>query len=104
MVMSAVMMRGSNEGREIEAAGSMVAMGSSTYGSGARGRGSETIYSMGVEGFTRLPKIELHCHLDGCVRLESARDIAERRGVPLPSNMADALIAPSLCDDLADYI
>ncbi len=59
---------------------------------------------MDVVDFTALPKIELHCHLDGCVRLESARDIAERRGVPLPASLADALIAPDVCDDLADYI
>ncbi len=65
---------------------------------------SETIYAMTGGEFAALPKIELHCHLDGCVRLETAREIAERRGVPLPPSMADALIAPAVCDDLADYI
>ena len=54
--------------------------------------------------FSRLPKIELHCHLDGCVRPETARQIALQRKVPLPPSVHDALIAPDICEDLADYI
>ena len=54
--------------------------------------------------YSRLPKIELHCHLDGCARPDTARAIAIRRGVPLPPSVEDALIAPDACEDLADYI
>jgi len=51
-----------------------------------------------------LPKLELHCHLDGCVRLETAREIALATGVPLPPSLREALVAPEVCLDLADYI
>jgi adenosine deaminase len=59
---------------------------------------------MDLAGYSSLPKIELHCHLDGCVRPETARQIALRRNLPLPPSVHDALIAPDICRDLADYI
>ena len=54
--------------------------------------------------FRPLPKLELHCHLDGCLRLETAREIALATGVPLPASLRQALVAPEVCLDLADYI
>jgi adenosine deaminase len=51
-----------------------------------------------------LPKLELHCHLDGCVRLETAREIALATGLPVPPSLRQALVAPEVCLDLADYI
>lgn len=54
--------------------------------------------------FRTLPKIELHCHLDGCVRLETAKQIAGRTGVSLPASLREAMVAPECCEDLADYI
>ena len=33
----------------------------------------------------QLPKVELHCHLDGCLRPESILDVALKDGVELPS-------------------
>src|SRR5512146_103779 len=54
--------------------------------------------------FRALPKLELHCHLDGCVRLETAREISLSTGVPLPPSLRQALVAPDVCLDLADYI
>ena len=51
-----------------------------------------------------LPKLELHCHLDGCLRLETAREIALATGMPLPPSLREALVAPEICLDLADYI
>ena len=38
----------------------------------------------------KLPKVELHCHLDGCLRLETILDFAQQQKVSLPSsNPAD---------------
>ena len=34
----------------------------------------------------RLPKVELHCHLDGCLRPESMLDVADQNGISLPLN------------------
>jgi hypothetical protein len=35
--------------------------------------------------FLALPKIELHCHLDGSLRIETIIDIAQKEGIHLPS-------------------
>lgn len=55
-----------------------------------------------------MPKIELHCHLDGSVRVETIIDIAEKEGIPLPSVdkdvLAKELIAPSECQSLDEYL
>ena len=32
----------------------------------------------------KLPKVELHCHLDGCLRLETILDVAPKQKVSLP--------------------
>ena len=34
----------------------------------------------------KLPKVELHCHLDGCLRLETILDLAQKQKVSLPSS------------------
>ena len=39
----------------------------------------------------RLPKIELHCHLDGSLRLESLIDIAQTKNINLPSTEIETL-------------
>lgn len=54
--------------------------------------------------FRDLPKIELHCHLDACVRLETAADIGRELGLSLPARLDDALVAPEVCESLFDYI
>ena len=39
----------------------------------------------------RLPKVELHCHLDGCLRPETMADLAQKDNISLPSRNADEL-------------
>ncbi|WP_397538215.1 adenosine deaminase [Rummeliibacillus pycnus] len=58
--------------------------------------------------FLSLPKIELHCHLDGSVRTETIIDIAHKEGIQLPSfdekELKNELIAPLECDSLDEYL
>ncbi|WP_281251600.1 adenosine deaminase family protein [Virgibacillus phasianinus] len=58
--------------------------------------------------FLALPKIELHCHLDGSLRIETIIDIAQKEGIPLPSFDRDVLkrelIAPLECESLDEYL
>ncbi|MEH7375925.1 adenosine deaminase [Neobacillus drentensis] len=58
--------------------------------------------------FATLPKIELHCHLDGSLRPETIIDIAKRESISLPSMKIDEikreLIAPLDCKSLDEYL
>ena len=58
--------------------------------------------------FLALPKIELHCHLDGSLRPETIIDIALKEGIQLPSyerkELEKELIAPLECKSLDDYL
>ncbi len=51
-----------------------------------------------------LPKIELHCHLDCCVRLATAAELGHSNEARRPQPLRAALVAPELCNDLADYL
>jgi adenosine deaminase len=51
-----------------------------------------------------LPKIELHCHLDACVRVGTVGAIGRELGLDLPADLERALVAPEVCRDLMDYI
>uniref|UniRef100_UPI003AAB3387 adenosine deaminase isoform X2 n=1 Tax=Centroberyx gerrardi TaxID=166262 RepID=UPI003AAB3387 len=37
------------------------------------------------------PKVELHVHLDGAIRVQTILDVAERRGIPLPANTVEEM-------------
>lgn len=59
------------------------------------------------EHVKNLPKIELHCHLDGSIRPETLREIANAQGIALPNDHAqlkELLIAPKDCQNLNDYL
>ncbi|MEK3887728.1 adenosine deaminase [Bacillus sp. FSL K6-3431] len=58
--------------------------------------------------FTALPKIELHCHLDGSLRPETIIDIAKREDIRIPSfdmeEVQREITAPVECESLDEYL
>lgn len=59
-------------------------------------------------GQLKFPKVELHLHLDGAVRLETMIEIAKRDGIELPAwtvpALHDDLGCGSIRQSLADYL
>lgn len=55
-----------------------------------------------------LPKIELHCHLDGSLRVETAIELAKKEGIELESydydKVKELLIIPEDCSSLDEYL
>lgn len=55
-----------------------------------------------------LPKIELHCHLDGSVRVETIIDIAKEENIELPSYKIEEIMkdvqVPYNCTSLGEYL
>jgi adenosine deaminase len=54
-----------------------------------------------------MPKAELHLHLDGSVRVDTALELARSRGVDAPrtwAGMYEALVAPARCADQAELL
>ena len=59
------------------------------------------------ELLSRLPKAELHNHLDGSLRAQTLIELAKDAGVPLPSRDAEEIRRYMLVDDarnLEEYI
>ncbi|MDO5517435.1 MAG: adenosine deaminase [Clostridium sp.] len=56
----------------------------------------------------KLPKIELHCHIDGSVRPETIIDIAKKENVELPSydvhDIRRETVVPLECESLDEYL
>lgn len=61
-----------------------------------------------LEFFQRLPKTDLHVHLDGSLRLETILDLAEKGGIELPSRDPDELRRfmnlGANCGSLVEYL
>lgn len=54
-----------------------------------------------------LPKIELHCHLDGSISMKMIRQLAQRAGIALPVSDDDLrlkITAPQDAESLLDYL
>jgi adenosine deaminase len=55
-----------------------------------------------------LPKTDLHCHLDGSLRLTTILDLASKQGVRLPAETPEGLAAAihvgQRCNSLEDYL
>lgn len=57
--------------------------------------------------FIELPKIELHCHLDGSLRPETVMALAKEQGIEVPNDLEtlkQLLIAPEDCTSLDVYL
>ncbi|MDR1606497.1 MAG: adenosine deaminase [Streptococcaceae bacterium] len=55
----------------------------------------------------QLPKIELHCHLDGSLSLQMIRLLAEKAGIALPDSdeaLRQKVTAPEMSESLTDYL
>ena len=55
-----------------------------------------------------MPKAELHCHLDGSLRIPTMLELAENQGVSLPANnekdLSDLLIVQDKVSNLEEYL
>lgn len=54
--------------------------------------------------FRKLPKIDLHLHLDGAVRMGTIRSLAREQGVRLPRPLAPHVTVDASCRSLLDFL
>ena len=55
----------------------------------------------------KLPKIELHCHLDGSISMQTIRRLAQEAGIKLPvsdDDLRQKITAPQDAESLMDYL
>ena len=67
-----------------------------------------TAVAIPIELIQRLPKTDLHCHLDGSLRLDTVLELARAQGVTLPTfdrgELARLLVAGESVASLDDYL
>lgn len=60
------------------------------------------------EFIQKLPKTDLHVHLDGSMRISTIFDLAKKQNVKLPAKtekeLADIICCDRNCDSLVDYL
>lgn len=58
--------------------------------------------------YKNLPKIELHCHLDGSLRVNTVIELVKKQGIELPSydyeEVKNMLVVPENCKCLDEYL
>lgn len=58
--------------------------------------------------YRKMPKIDLHCHLDGSVRPETLLELGIQKGIRSPNTTLEALISearvPESCNSLLEYL
>lgn len=63
---------------------------------------------LSMDLLAKLPKADLHCHLDGSLRPSTILELANEQGVSLPASDEDglkrALHAGEICESLEDYL
>ena len=55
-----------------------------------------------VNALDRLPKVELHCHVEGTMRPSTVVELADKNGIPLPTRDLDALYHYTSLDSFLD--
>lgn len=69
---------------------------------------SPPLTELPLELIQRLPKTDLHCHLDGSLRLDTVLDLAKQQGVKLPTfdrgELQALLVAGDQVASLDDYL
>ena len=55
--------------------------------------------------FRDIPKIELHCHLDGSMSIDVTSRLLQEKGIDMPEEeLKGKLEAPDDCSSLAEYL
>lgn len=59
-----------------------------------------------TQTFENMPKIDLHCHLDGSLPIELVQELAVLAGIEISSSekLKDSLCAPDNCSSLVEYL